>query len=425
MAKLTDGKGGTIAKAQPPEKGQRFIFDDHRDAPRGFGLRITAAGGKAFILKYNVDGRQRRKTIGAWPTWSLVAARDKARELVQQIDGGTDPLDEERRRRVESTVEAAVEDWLNRYVDGLTSAKAIEGYFRRDVIPVIGPRKLTDVTRRDLIDIIEDKAKSTPVAARHLLAYLKSFFTWCMDREMVDLSPADAIRPKSITVKGKKNVLKPKKRKRVLSDDEIRAFWQSDCFHPLTGLALKLILVTGQRPGEIAGMHQSEIDGELWTIPAERRGKTESEHVIGLTPMALELIDQAQAEVERLSKRRKASPAGFVFESRAGKPLAVDALSKAVARHRETVSNDADPKFGHWTPHDLRRTCRTGMAICGVADEIGERVIGHVSDAMVETYNQAGYIDEKRDALATWNRHLQKILGMPTPDNVVELERRA
>lgn len=92
MAKLTDGNRGTIAKADPPASGPRFIFDDHRDAPRGFGLRITAAGGKAFILKYSVDGRERRKVIGQWPTWTLEAARAEARELARGIDKGDDPL---------------------------------------------------------------------------------------------------------------------------------------------------------------------------------------------------------------------------------------------------------------------------------------------------------------------------------------------
>jgi hypothetical protein len=99
MAKLTDGRAGTIAKAELPEKGQRFIFDDHRDAPRGFGLRVTKAGGKAFILKYSIDGRERRKTLGDWPTWSLEAARAEAQDLTRAINKGTDPLEAKRRRK--------------------------------------------------------------------------------------------------------------------------------------------------------------------------------------------------------------------------------------------------------------------------------------------------------------------------------------
>jgi hypothetical protein len=63
MATLSDGRAGTIAKAEMPPKGQRLVFDDHRESPRGFGLRITSAGGKAFIIRYTVDGRKRLKPI--------------------------------------------------------------------------------------------------------------------------------------------------------------------------------------------------------------------------------------------------------------------------------------------------------------------------------------------------------------------------
>ncbi len=460
-----------LSTAEPPEKGQRLHFDDHRDAPRGFGIRVTPvkSGNKedgdeveasiAFILKYTFDGRQRRLSIGQWPTWSLKAARDHAGELARKIDRGIDPLEEKNRRRSDPTVEDAVSEYVEKYVSGLSSAKPISRYFTRDVVPVLGNKKLTDVTRRDLIDLIEDKAAETPIAARHLLAYLKRFFDWCIERDLIELSPAAGIKPKSINVAGKKNALRPVKRKRVLSDDEIRELWHCETnMHPLTMLALKLVLVTGQRPGEVAGMHESELQENVWTIPARRRGKTESEHAVGLPPLAMGIIEQARAEVARLSKRRKAT-GGFIFEVRAGQPLAVDALSKAVARHRDELGNvnqreaeynrlleegkktlpkgakrkEAEKKLiqeiegkvegmaGHWTPHDLRRTCRTGMAAAGISDEIAERVVGHVSEAMVDTYNTHKYVEEKRLALSKWESRLRRVVDEQTDNNVVEL----
>lgn len=461
-----------LSQVQPPEKGQRLAFDDHRDAPRGFGIRITPVksgdgieASIAFILKYQIDGKKRRATIGQWPTWSLKAARDYANELARKIDRGIDILEEKSRRRSEPTVADALEGedgYLEKYVSGLTSAKPIARYFTRDLVPVLGNKKLSDVTKRDLIDLIENKATETPTAARRLLAYVKAFFDWCSDRDLIPLSPAAGIKPKTITVPGKKKALKAVKRERVLSDDEIVGFWKAETdMHPLTSLALKLVLVTGQRPGEVAGMHQSELQENVWTIPANRRGKTDSDHVVGLPPLAMEIIAQAQAEVERLSKRRSAKGSGFIFEVRAGQPLAVDALSKAVARHRDELRNinqreveynrlltegkkslpkgskrkEAETKLiqeiekkvegmaGHWTPHDLRRTCRTGLGACGVADEVGERVVGHVSEAMVQTYNQHKYVEEKRRALAKWQKRLQRLVGEQAGSNVVELAR--
>jgi len=426
MGRLTDGRGGTIAKATPPEKGQRFIFDEHRDAPRGFGLRITAAGGKAFILKYTFDGKQRRLTIGDWPTWSLEAARARARELRTLIDSGTGPLEEKRRRRAEPTVSEAVADYIKKHVAGLVSEKPITRYFQRDMIPAIGDMRVSDVRRRDVLDMVEAKAAETPTAARHLLAYTKGFFDWCVDREYIGLSPAAGIKPKSIKAEGRKNPLQTVQRERVLDHDEIRAFWTNaeECgIHALTALALKLVLLTGQRPGEVAGMHKSEINGEVWTIPAERRRKTESEQRVPLTPLALEIIEQARSEVARLSERRKRDPAGYVFEARPGLPVSVGALSKAVHRYVEPLENKDAATWGHWTPHDLRRTARTEITACGFPQEIAERVAGHSAGGIVDTYNQHNYDAEKRAALEGWERRLLRIVsGEPAEDNVVSIK---
>lgn len=429
MGRLTDGRGGTIAKATPPEKGQRFIFDEHRDAPRGFGLRITSAGGKAFILKYTFDGKQRRKTIGDWGenAWSLEAARQEAGRLYRMIASGVDPLQEERRRKEAPTVSAAVGDYIKKHVSGLASERPITRYFERDLIPALGSVKVRDVRRRDIIDVVEEKAAETPTAARHLLAYIKGFLDWCVDREYIEVSPAAGIRPKSITPQGRKNALKPTARKRVLDHDEIRGFWTNaeECgIHGLTALALKLVLLTGQRPGEVAGMHKSEINGDVWTIPAERRRKTESEQRVPLTPVALEIIEQARAEVARLSERRKREPAGYVFEARPGLPVSVGALSKAVHRYVDALENKDAATWGHWTPHDLRRTARTEITACGFPQEIAERVAGHSAGGIVDVYNQHNYDAEKRAALETWERRLLRIVsGEPAEDNVVPLTR--
>lgn len=420
MAKLTDGKSGSIAKATPPANGQRFIFDDHRDAPRGFGLRITATGSKAFILKYTFDGKQYRKTIGVWPTWSLGAARTEAASLKQKIDSGTDPRQETRQRKQEPTVNEAVKLYVASHVVGLASEKAIKGYFERDLVPALGKIKIREVTRRDLIELIETKAAKTPTAARHLLTYTKGLFNWCVDREYLIASPASGLRRNAIRAKGQKNVLKPKPRKRVLDPSEIQAFWiniEISEIQLLTTLALKLVLLTGQRPGEVAGMKKSEINGDIWIIPPERRGKTETEQRVPLTTEAQKMIARAQEEVSRLSKRRKREPTEYVFETGKGEPISVGALSKAVKRYSEHLKNKNAPTLGHWKPHDLRRTARTGMAACGFTKDIAERVIGHAAGGMEDVYNQHDYDTEKRAALEAWERRLMAIVAGKSPDS--------
>ncbi|MCA1775707.1 MAG: integrase arm-type DNA-binding domain-containing protein, partial [Loktanella sp.] len=336
MGKLTDGRSGTIAKAEAPAKGQRFIWDDHRDAPRGLALRITAAGGKAFVLQYTVDGRQRRKTIGDWPTWSLEAARIEARDLSQQIGKGSDPLEEKRRRKAEPTLKELAGEWLDKATTGLKSEKAIRGYINNDLLPALGHIKVTDIRRRDVIEVVEAKAEKTPRAAAQVLIYARRLMDYATDRDFIPANPLAGLKPSSITVKGKRDPLKAVARGRVLDNDEIRAFWHSveTCgLHRLTALSLKLVLVTGQRPGEVSGMREDEISGRWWTIPASRRGKTENTHDVYLTDAALRIIEDAKAETDRLHKRRREPWSGNIFEARPGKPLTRHAVSRAVARY--------------------------------------------------------------------------------------------
>lgn len=430
MAKLTDGKGGTIARAEAPAKGQRFIWDDHRDAPRGFALRITAAGGKAFVLQYTVDGRQRRKAIGDWPTWSLEAARAEAREIAQQIAKGHDPLEEKRRRKAEPTLRELAGEWLDKATTGLKSEKAIRGFINNDLLPPLGNMKVTDIRRRDVIEVIEAKAEKAPRAAAQVLIYARRLMDYATDRDFIAANPLAGLKPSSITVKGRRDPLKAVARGRVLDYDEIRSFWakvETCGLHRLTALALKLVLVTGQRPGEVSGMREDEISGRWWTIPASRRGKTENTHDVYLTDTALQIIADAKAEIERLHKRRKEPWSGNVFEARPGKPLTRHAVSRAIARyHAELGAKLVDP-WGRWTPHDLRRSMRTGLSACKVRPDIAEIVIGHVIPGIRGVYDRHDFKDELRASALAWEARLLAIVEGRDPDaasadNVVKLE---
>lgn len=442
MADLNDK---IIAKVELPAKGKRFIFDSHRDAPRGFGVCVTQAGGRSFILKYTSPEtyKERRKTIGAFPTWSVEAARIEARKIRQQIDMGSDPLEVESGKRAEITVLAAVEDYLTRrglisekenYTSDVKSAKTIAALLRNDFAELMPNKKLKDVRKADIFEIVERKAQNTPTAARHLLVYLKGMFDWFVDREVIEISPASGIKPQKISVRGKENALKGNKRTRVLTPEEIRNFWEmaeDSGMHKLIALALKLTLVTGQRPGEVAGMHADEIEGDVWIIPADRRMKTETENEVPLSPLAKDIIKAAQQEVKRLERRRGEKPAGHIFEVRVGRALEVGGMSQSVIRFREQLQNKADRRGEYWRPHDLRRTCRTGLSACGIAPHVAERVIGHAVQGIEDTYDQHEYLREKKAALLAWDNRLQAIIAGRDPDagspdsNVVQFQRAA
>jgi integrase len=398
--KLTEA---AIKQATPPEQGQRFIFDGHRDAPRGFALRITKAGGKAFVLNYSFSGRQRRKTIGDWPTWSLQAARDEAARVRREVDRGVDVVETERQHRAEPTLADLVARYCREHADKRRSGEDTRRYLERDLLPSLGSMKAKEVRRGHVRSVIDTKAQTGPVAARNLLAAIRHLFNWALERDLVELNPCAGIK-----------VSPARKRERVLDGDEIRSLWHGlpDAdMRLLMQLALRLILVTGQRPGEVAGMRWSEIQSDTWIIPAERRGKNEKEHRVPLTPLALQLLGQVRAENERLSKRRKLPVPEALFAFRSNSSLTVDALPRAVAKNRAALGNKDTDTWGHWTPHDLRRTCRTGLSATGVSEEVAERTIGHAAQGIVAVYNQHRYDAEKRAALEAWERRLLKIVG--------------
>lgn len=432
MATLSDGRAGTIAKAETPAKGQRLVFDDHRDAPRGFGLRITAAGGKAFIIRYTIDGRQRLKTIGDWPTWGLEQARIEARRLMQQIQTGSDPLEAKRKRKAEPTIAELATDWLDRHATGLKSETGIRALIGGDLVKALGRSKVSDIRRRDVIEVVEAKAATAPRQAAILLAYARKMMDFAVDRDFIPANPLAGLKPGSITVKGKRDPLRQVARGRILDHDEIRTFWTNaeTCgLHRVTALALKLVLVTGQRPGEVAGMHDREIDGDIWTIPATRRGKTDTAHSVHLTDTAKAIIAEAKAEIERLAARRIVPATGHIFEAWPGKPVNNAALARAVDRAAQAMgAKDVQP-WGRWTPHDLRRTMRTGLSACRIRPDIAEMTIGHAKRGIVAVYDQHEFDAERRAALEAWEGRLLAIIAGADPDrieagNVVKLEAR-
>ena len=398
-----------VGKLPAPEGAKSFHYDNHRDAPRGFGVKVTKAGAKSFILKYTFDGKVRLKVIGAHPTWTIEMAREEARKLRRQIDAGTDPLEAQKARREADTVATLAEKWVAAHASKLKSARDVEGTLRNTVLPAIGPKKLADVRRADIVQMRDDKAETAPREALRALAYVHQMFNFALDRELVATNPATGIR----APKGAIN-----SRERVLSDNEIKAFWanvENSGMSRLTALALKLVLATGQRPGEVAGMQWSEVESSLWTIPAQRR-KTGRAHEVHLSSLALSILAEAKAEAERLAQRRADWEANdFVFAaSRSG--LTVLALSRAAARKAEALGM-AKPG---WTPHDLRRSCRTGLGRIGVAPHVAEIVIGHAQRGITAVYDRHSYAKETAQALDNWGNYLMELVS----PNVISLDAR-
>ena len=182
---------------------------------------------------------------------------------------------------------------------------------------------------------------------------------------------------------------------------------------------MKMILLTGQRPGEVAGMVWEEIDeesgiGAVWNIPGSRVKNKESQRV-PLCSMALEIIGQA---------RIYSGDSDFVFRSsyKPEQAISRQALTRSVSRHWSEMGIEEA-----FTPHDLRRTLRTKLAERGVSDIVAERVLGHKLQGMLAIYNRYEYDVEKRQALSKWETRLKEILGLTEEGEdrkVISLEAR-
>ncbi|MBU4179986.1 MAG: site-specific integrase, partial [Actinobacteria bacterium] len=197
-----------------------------------------------------------------------------------------------------------------------------------------------------------------------------------------------------------------KGRSRVLTDNEIRLLWDALALDNMamdiyraSKLALKMILLTGQRPGEVCGMTWDELDGSTWNIPAARM-KNKEAHTVPLCSMTLEVMEQA---------RLLSDGSAFVFKSShlEDGPITTRSLAKGVLRHWQEIGIE-EP----FTPHDLRRTLRTRLAELGVSDVIAERVLGHKLQGVLAVYNRHDYDKEKRQALTMWEGRLRRIVGL-------------
>jgi integrase len=374
----------------------------------GFGVRVTDKGQRTFILvaRYRGSKNPTRRALGEYPTLTLQVAREKARTWRELIRAGKDPKEVEQeenrrqQRRLENSVAAVAEKFIQRHVKGQRQARDTERALRREVIARWGQRPLDSITRRDVIAMVEGIVdRGAPAMARNVLAFTKTFFKWCVSRDLLDNSPAAMVEAKTLI--GEKKV-----GKRVLSDAEIRAFWAANerMGYPF-GPLFRLLLLTGCRVNEIAKSRWWEVDGNLLTIPPDRF-KSDAQHLVPLTREALAVLDA----VPRFTK------GDYLFSTTFGeKP--VSGFSKAKAR-LDQLMGCAEP----FKLHDLRRTVRTRLASLKVPDTVAEMVIGHGKRGLGRVYDQHRYLDELREALELWAARLRDIVT-PPPENVVRLEK--
>ena len=393
-------------RALKPKAERYEVWEDNG---KGLGLRVSPTGRKTFIFLYRYGGRSRRLTLGTFgrpPTGlTLADAHLKHAEawtlLAKDIDPGSVKQDVKRASVEAPTVRDLADEYLHRWARPRKSTwREDRRILEKDVLPFWENRKAADITRRDVIVLLDRIVdRGAPVAANRTLAVIRKMFNFGVGRDIVPASPCHAV-----PAPGKEN-----KRDRVLSVAEIRAFWHgldAARMSETSRLALKLQLATAQRIGEVARATWDELDLETgwWTIPA-KRAKNRLPHRVPLSPLSLELLSAAQA-------RSAQSPYVFPSPVLVGqdrnprhRPVGPESLTRAVNRNIDVLGGT------RFTPHDLRRTAASMMASSGVSRVVLKMILNHVDNDVTAIYDRHSYDPEKREALERWGERLASIVS--------------
>jgi integrase len=295
---------------------------------------------------------------------------------------------------------------------GWRTAPEVKRAVTRDVLPALGARPLRAITAPEIAAVVKVvSARGSRTQAGRVLAYVKGILRYARGHGLMDTNPADALDPEALGVVENES-------ERFLSQDEIRAFWQALDTSKMTAptrAALRIVLLTGVRPGELLGATWDEIDfkAATWTIPVERQ-KMKPKMRSKARPFVVPLAPSVVALFEKLRAWADGSP--FVMASPLAEAGRYTDKALIAAMRKLFEGKDALLRFEEPvpTPHDLRRTVRTHLGeTLAVPPHIAERCLNHSLGKIARVYDRGDYLMERRDALTRWAAHVEKIVASP------------
>lgn len=398
--KLTDAKLRTLS-----EPGKHFDGG-------GLYLELTAAGGRYWRLKYRIAGKEKRLALGVYPAVGLKDARDLAAQARQAIQAGDDPGELRKTAKAKAvheavnTFRAVAVEWMEHQSARWTpeTRERIRASLEADILKTMGARPLASIQPLEVMTAIKAiEARGAGDQAGRVLQRVKAIFRWAVIHRRLDSNPMlDLVQSE---------ILKPRevKHRAALADKELPTFLaQLDAYDgdPHTVHALRLLMLTATRPGEVRGARWAEVDMQaaLWTIPGERM-KMRHEHRVPLSRQSLELLQSMQA----LSGGRE-----LIFPSPyyPSKPLSENTFNSAMARMG--YKNIA-------TAHGFRALFSTVANETGWRADVIERQLAHKERNEVRAaYHRSTYMDERTKLLQWWADYLD---GRKA-GNVVHLHQR-
>ena len=364
----------SIRKLRAPDSGQKTYFDD---ALPGFGIRVSQGGTKSYVVMY---GKQRRlKTLGRYPDMGLADARRAAKRVQSDVALlNAVGLTELPAISVENAIERFLADARTRLKPSTSDeySRLLHRHFRL-------AKDLNEVARSDIVDIL-DSIKDAPSARQHAFVAIRTLMNWCFRHGLIKASP---VPPLQLTAQA---------RARVLTDNELRAVWnRAEGYGFPYGRMIQLLILTGQRRGEIAALRRRWIDSETITFPAGFT-KNKREHSIPIGTCASRIIGRLPENTDLL------------FPARGSDERPFNGWSKSKRLFDRSI------EVTDYTLHDLRRTFATKLAALGTPIHVTEKLLNHVSGTLsgvAAIYNRHSYMDEMREAIAAYESHLAKLIG--------------
>jgi len=397
-----------VERVAPPREGQADYFDK---AFPGFGLRVSASGVKSYTCFYRVAGKLRRDTLGRHPAMTLAEARRKAGAVFAAVAEGRDPKLEKQERKFERSradgdlYAAAVEDFITKYSIAKRNNRSHRE--QRRLLMKANPdwhqRPVASITVRDIHDALDARmAEGKGYDSNRVYEVLCTFFKWLYQRDRVPVNPMAKIEQ---PFDGETP------RERAWNDDELARIWgAADKLDANEAAYLRLMLLLGQRRGEVAGICWDEVDLDTatWTLPAAR-AKNKRAHEFPLSGRAVELLRSLHPIADN----------PFVFAGHGAKKTGAPRPRYFGSRMQGRVQQLSGVK--DFTFHDARRTFRTGLDRLNIQPHIKLECLQHarqgVGDRHYSTYK---YLVEQRIAFEAWSDHIGKLTGEPAT-NVVAM----
>ncbi len=365
----------TVKSLPAPAKGQKTYWDS---VLPGFGCRVSQGGTRSFVVMH---GRSRQlTTIGRYPLVSLAQARQRAREvLAERVLGKL-------RSPSHISFEEAAAKFLETHDGRIRTMREYRRIIDRHFLPKLRREPLERIHTQDLTRII-DRLADTPSEARHAYAIASVFFNWAVGRRLIEHSPLAGVKAPRTSPS----------RDRVLTDDELAAVLRKSASSGSTMAAMvQLLILTGQRRGEIAGLRWSYIDEAeqtiTWPGAVVKNGR---QHTVPYGPMTAAVFEVVPRMGDLLFPARGHDDRPFSGWSKTGLAF--------------TQSCGVEP----WTLHDLRRTFASGLQKLGIRLEVTEKYINHVSGShagIVGVYQRHSFMPEMREAVGKWEAHLSELL---------------